>query len=49
MTNGTAPSALLGETEFDVDKLIGWSRDQRKFLPRDEKTELRRLMGYSRH
>ena len=40
---------LLGETEFDVDKLIGWSRDQRKFLPRDEKTELRRLMGYSRH
>ena len=40
---------LLGETEFDVDKLIGWSRDHRKFLPRDEKTELRRLMGYARH
>jgi hypothetical protein len=40
---------LLGATEFDVDSVIGWSREHKKFLPRDEGTELRRLLGYSKH
>lgn len=40
---------LLGTTEFDVDTLIGWSRDHKKFLTRDESTEFRRLLGYSGH
>ena len=39
----------LGETEFDVDAAIGWSRAERCFAPRSELGELRRLMGYSRH
>jgi hypothetical protein len=37
---------LLGDTEFDVDAVIGWSRSHKRFLARDEKTELRRLLGY---
>jgi hypothetical protein len=40
---------LLGATEFDVDNVIGWSREHKKFLPKDEGTELRRLLGYSEH
>jgi len=40
---------LLGETEFDVDSAIGWSRTDRCFKPRSEKGELRRFMGYSQH
>lgn len=40
---------LLGATEFDVDNVIGWSRDHKKFLPKDEGTELRRLLGYAEH
>ena len=40
---------LLGEGEFDVDEIIGWSRDERKFVTKSEKNELRRLLGYSKH
>jgi hypothetical protein len=40
---------LLGETEFDVDSMIGWSREHKKFLPRSEETELRRMLGYAEH
>jgi hypothetical protein len=40
---------LLGATEFDVDGVIGWSREHKMFLPKDEDTELRRLLGYSEH
>lgn len=40
---------LLGETEFDVDATIGWSRDAKRFLPRSQSAELRRMLGYSRH
>lgn len=40
---------VLGDTEFDVDRLIGWSRAHKKFLPRTESTELRRLRGYANH
>ena len=40
---------MLGTTEFDVDKVIGWSREHKKFLPRDEVTELRRMLGYAKH
>ncbi len=36
----------LGETEFDVDAAIGWSRAEKRFMPRSESTELRRLLGY---
>ncbi len=39
----------LGETEFDVDAQIGWSREHKRFLVRGEKEELRRLLGYARH
>ena len=44
-----ANEILLGDTEFDVDKLIGWSRPDRRFLARDESTEVRRLLGYAGH
>lgn len=40
---------LLGDGEFDVDAAIGWSRDERKFVTKSEKDELRRLLGYSKH
>jgi len=40
---------LLGETEFDVDAAIGWSREEKKFLPRSQSAELRRMLGYSGH
>jgi hypothetical protein len=40
---------LLGETEFDVGNVIGWDRTERRFSPRSEATELRRLLGYSKH
>jgi hypothetical protein len=39
---------LLGETEFDVDAVIGWSRESKSFLTRGEPVELRRLLGYGR-
>jgi hypothetical protein len=42
-------SILLGEGEFDVDEIIGWSREERKFVTRDEKSETKRLLGYSKH
>ena len=37
---------LLGETEFDVDAVIGWSREHKGFVTRGEDAELRRLLGY---
>ena len=40
---------LLGETEFDVDHAIGWSREHKRFMPKSQKGELARLMGYSKH
>jgi len=40
---------MLGETEFDVDKAIGWSREHKMFVARDEKSELGRLLGYAEH
>lgn len=42
-------SVLLGDGEFDVDASIGWSRDEQRFVPRDEESERRRLLGYARH
>lgn len=39
----------LGDTEFDVDQVIGWSRGDRKFVTSSEKGELRRLLGYAKH
>jgi hypothetical protein len=39
---------LLGDGEFDVDQLIGWSRTEGRFVPKDEKSEVNRLLGYSR-
>jgi hypothetical protein len=44
-----ANEILLGETEFDVDQMIGWSREHKSFVTRDEGTELRRLLGYAEH
>jgi hypothetical protein len=40
---------LLGDGEFDVDEEIGWSRAERRFIPKGEDEELRRLLGYSKH
>jgi len=40
---------LLGDCEFDVDAVIGWSREERKFLPQNEPREFARLLGYSKH
>jgi hypothetical protein len=40
---------LLGDGEFDVDAVIGWSREERKFVPTDERSEFARLLGYSKH
>ncbi len=34
---------------LDVDSLIGWNRSEKRFVPRTEETETRRLMGYSKH
>jgi hypothetical protein len=39
----------LGETEFDVDAAIGWSRVGKRFVTRSERCELRRLLGYALH
>jgi hypothetical protein len=44
-----ANEIYLGETEFDVDAAIGWSRAEKRFLPRTDSGELRRLLGYSKH
>jgi hypothetical protein len=44
-----ANEIYLGETEFDVDAAIGWSRAEKRFMPRTDSGELRRLLGYSRH
>ena len=45
MTN----TILLGDGEFDVDAVIGWSREERRFLTKDEQGEVARLLGYARH
>src|SRR3972149_3759393 len=39
----------LGEGEFDVDSLIGWSRAEGCFSPKSDTQETRRLLGYSKH
>jgi intein/homing endonuclease len=40
---------LLGDGEFDVDAVIGWSRDERRFIPKNDTAETKRLLGYARH
>lgn len=42
-------SILLGDGEFDVDAAIGWSREEGRFVPRGDREETKRLLGYSRH
>ena len=42
-----ANEILLGDCEFDVDAVIGWSREQRRFVVSSEKNELNRLLGYA--
>ena len=42
-------SILLGDGEFDVDSVIGWSRDERRFVPKSDTAETKRLLGYARH
>ena len=42
-------SILLGDGEFDVDSIIGWSRDERRFVPKGDTAETKRLLGYARH
>jgi hypothetical protein len=42
-------SVLLGEGEFDVDAAVGWSREEKRFVPRGSRSEARRLLGYARH
>jgi hypothetical protein len=42
-------SILLGDGEFDVDKVIGWSREEKRFIPKSEKAVARRLLGYAKH
>lgn len=41
-----ANEVCLGVGEHDVDAAVGWSRRERRFLPRDEASEGRRLLGY---
>lgn len=38
----------LGDTEFDVDATIGWSRSERRFEVKSNGGELGRLLGYAR-
>jgi hypothetical protein len=40
---------LLGDGEFDVDAVIGWSRAEGRFVPKSDEAEARRLLGYARH
>jgi hypothetical protein len=42
-------SILLGDGEFDVDAIIGWSRDEKRFIPKSDTAETKRLLGYARH
>jgi hypothetical protein len=42
-------SILLGEGECDIDSLIGWSRSEQRFVAKDDRSETKRLLGYSRH
>jgi hypothetical protein len=43
------PGVNLADTEFDVDKIVGWSRADKAFVPRSERAETARLRGYARH
>ena len=40
---------ITADGEFDVDNVIGWNRSEKKFTPRSDSGEFRRLLGYSRH
>ena len=40
---------LLGTGEFDIDAMIGWSRAEKRFVTRSDNSEVRRLLGYSKH
>jgi hypothetical protein len=40
---------LLGDGEFDVDSVIGWSRAEGRFVPKSDTAEAKRLLGYARH
>jgi hypothetical protein len=42
-------SVLLGEGEFDVDAVIGWSRGEQRFVPKSDDAETKRLLGYAKH
>ena len=42
-------SVLLGDTEFDVDEIIGWSREEQRFIPKSDAAETKRLLGYAKH
>ena len=40
---------ITSDGEFDVDNVIGWNRSEKRFAPRSDSGEFRRLLGYSRH
>jgi hypothetical protein len=40
---------LAAEGITDLDKLMGWSRDRKQFIPYSTAGEYRRLLGYSKH
>jgi hypothetical protein len=40
---------LESEGITDLDKLMGWSREHKKFVPYSKDAELRRLLGYAKH
>jgi len=42
-------SILLGDGEFDVDAVIGWSRAEGRFVPKNDSAETKRLLGYAKH
>lgn len=35
--------------DLDVDLVIGWSKNEKRFVPKGDKEEIRRLLGYARH
>ncbi len=37
----------LGDGEVDIDQMIGWSRAEARFSPKNTEQETRRLLGYS--
>lgn len=42
-------NVVMASEETDVDAMIGWNQDARCFVPKTEKAEVRRLMGYANH